>query len=119
MIEGTGIDIVEMPRITQVVQRQKRFPARILTAEETRLFQRLDTHRQLEFLAGHFAAKEACAKALGTGIGIFLSWHDIEMTADESGKPHMTVKSLKNRHVHVSVSHTRQYAVAQVIIERG
>lgn len=116
MIEGIGIDIVEMERIHRVMRRQVRFPERILTEREIQLFERLGSQRRLEFLAGHFAAKEAYAKALGTGIGEFLSWRDIEMIADETGKPLMMAKTSTN-HIHVSITHTKEYAAAQVILE--
>lgn len=117
MIAGIGIDMIEIERIAQLTDRQGRFPRRILTASEWSRYRGLHSHRQLEFLAGHFAAKEAYAKACGTGIGVHLSWRDIEMLPNEDGKPLMTAKDMAMP-IHVSVSHTRDHAIAEVIIER-
>jgi holo-[acyl-carrier protein] synthase len=73
----------------------------------------------LEFLSGRFAGKEACSKALGTGIGKSLSWQDISILNDSSGKPilHISKDIIGNREIHVSLSHTKTMASACVIIE--
>ncbi len=80
----------------------------------SRNFTVLSGRRQVEFLAGRFSAKEAFSKAAGTGIGKNLSFIDIEIESDALGKP-MIVKP--KVHAHLSISHSREYAVAQVIIE--
>ncbi|MCC3358074.1 holo-ACP synthase [Bacillus sp. REN16] len=115
MIIGTGIDIVELERINKVLQRQKKFVDRILTNREKEKFLRLSESRQIEFLAGRFAVKEAYSKAVGTGIGGNLSFLDIEALSDENGKPVLT-KPL-NHKAHLSITHSKEYAVAQVILE--
>jgi holo-[acyl-carrier protein] synthase len=115
MIVGTGIDMIELKRIKQAVSHQPRFPERILTYFEQKKFESLKGKRQYEYLAGRFAAKEAMAKALGVGIGAELSWHDMEIKSDEKGKPFLT--SPYPYLCHLSISHTREYAVAQVILE--
>lgn len=117
MISGIGIDIVEISRIKELALRQKKFVDRILTLNEKKKYDRLPAHRKDEFLAGRFAAKEAFAKALGTGIGKECSFHDIEIVNDESGKPRI-VKPFREG-VHLSISHSKEYAVAQVIIEEN
>lgn len=116
MITGIGIDIVELKRIQDIVVRQKRFAERILTSNEKQVFDKLAGKRKIEFLAGRFAAKEAFSKAKGTGIGKELSFVDIEIASDEKGKPFIC-KPLNNG-VHLSISHSMEYAVAQVIIEK-
>ncbi len=78
MIKGIGIDIVEINRLARVLNRQPRLPERILTLSEQDIFNELSEKRQLEFLAGRFVAKEAFAKAYGTGIGRHLSFHDLK-----------------------------------------
>ncbi|EKF34899.1 MULTISPECIES: holo-ACP synthase [Bacillus] len=118
MIKGIGIDIVEIDRLSRVLGRQPRLPERILTLSEQDAFHTLSKKRQLEFLAGRFAAKEAFAKAYGTGIGQYLSFHDIEIQKDASGKPFIKSEKTKEDHVHLSITHTREYAAAQVLIER-
>lgn len=116
MIIGTGIDIVEISRVKKTYEKQPRFADRILTDRELKDFHGLSGHRQAEFLAGRFAAKEAYSKALGTGIGKDLSFRDIEIAKDENGKP--IVSRPENEYVaHVSISHSKDFAVAQVILE--
>ncbi|MHC0039462.1 holo-ACP synthase [Pseudoneobacillus sp. C159] len=115
MILGTGIDIVELDRIKTIIERQPKFIQRILTEDEQVIFKKLTGARKVEFLAGRFAAKEAFSKARGTGIGSDLSFLDIEIQADVKGKPQI-VSPIKEG-VHLSISHSRDYAIAQVIIE--
>jgi holo-[acyl-carrier protein] synthase len=115
MIIGTGIDMIELARIKKVVTRQIRFPERILTSFERKRYESLTGNRKYEYLAGRFAAKEAMAKALGVGIGLELSWHDMEIKADEKGKPFIT--SSYPYICHLSISHTKDHAIAQVILE--
>lgn len=117
MIAGIGIDIVEMKRIEEINERQKRFAERILTINEKRTFEGLSGKRKIEFLAGRFAAKEAFSKAHGSGIGKELSFLDIEISTDERGKPYISRPI--NEGVHLSISHSVDYAVAQVIIENS
>ncbi len=116
MIIGTGIDIVELERIKEVLIRQPRFVDRILTDSEKRSYLRLSNKRQVEFLAGRFAAKEAFVKAVGTGISHAYSWQDIEIRKEPSGKPFLVVDGYEER-MHLSISHSVLYAIAQVIIE--
>ncbi|MFS0656915.1 holo-ACP synthase [Bacillus sp. 179-C3.3 HS] len=118
MIKGIGIDIVEIKRLAQVLSRQSRFPERILTLHEQDEYQTLNDKRRLEFLAGRFAAKEAFSKAYGTGIGKQLSFHDIEIQKDDSGKPYIKSVKIADDKVHLSITHTKEYAAAQVLIER-
>lgn len=114
MIKGIGIDIIELSRIEEVLTRQKKLIDRILTHREKQTFGELSEHRKIEFLAGRFAAKEAFSKAAGTGIGKELSFLDIEIETDSIGKPVIVQPKAK---VHLSISHSRGYCVAQVIIE--
>lgn len=116
MIKGIGIDIVELNRVRTINERQPKFIKRILTENEILLFETLSKSRQIEFLAGRFAAKEAYAKAKGTGLGEYLSFLDIEILPDLFGKPE--IKTKEKEIVHLSISHSREYAVAQVIIEK-
>lgn len=113
MISGIGIDITELDRVAKIENRLAR---RILTPAEQGLFQRYKGSRKTEFLAGRFAAKEAYAKAAGVGIGRHLSFQEIEIINTPAGKPELTAEKDK-RTIHVSISHSRDYACAQVIIE--
>lgn len=116
LIKGIGIDIVEVQRIKNISERQKGFIDRILRTEEKKYYEQLSPKRKVEFLAGRFAAKEAYAKAMGTGIGTHLSFQDIQIEYDQYGKP-VLPSPAPGLNIHLSISHSEQYAVAQVIIE--
>ncbi|RXT05204.1 holo-ACP synthase [Ammoniphilus sp. CFH 90114] len=125
MIKGIGIDIVDKERMQHVLQRQgQKFINRILTETEQKGMPSTGD-RQLEYVAGRFAAKEAFAKATGFGFGKELSWQDVAVLRDDRGKPTLELcrkwleihnPKLKQSY-HVSISHEKKYAVAQVIIE--
>ena len=115
MIKGIGLDIVEIKRIAQLAERQPKFIRRILTEAEIDHYSTLTGGRRYEFLAGRFAAKEAFAKARGTGIGTDLSFTDIEVRKDQLGKPYIALPIEKG--VHLSITHSKDFAAAQVIIE--
>src|SRR5690625_2036565 len=119
MIKGIGIDIVELERISRLVKRNNRFIERTLTKQEIVQYNALRSdRRKTEYLAGRFAAKEAFAKATGTGIGK-LQFTDIEVLTTTSGAPSLAVRGYESYHLHVSISHSKHYAVAQVIIEEN
>ncbi|MBA6412533.1 holo-ACP synthase [Parahaliea sp. F7430] len=83
---AVGTDILEIARIEAVVERLgDRFVARILTAEEQREYN--NSQMPLRLLAKRFAAKEAIAKALGTGIGRGVSWQHMNIVHDDKGAP--------------------------------
>lgn len=119
MIAGIGLDIVELSRIEDLYKRKPGFSDRILTTPEQNTFQSLRGKRQTEFLAGRYAAKEAYAKAKGCGIGSALSFQDLEVGNKAGGQP--TIIDKKNAEdygVHLSITHTRTTAAAQVVIEK-
>ncbi|WP_042454572.1 holo-ACP synthase [Neobacillus dielmonensis] len=115
MIKGIGTDIIEISRIKILLQKQPKFADRVLTPHEKQKYEGLSLNRQAEFLAGRFAAKEAYSKAAGTGIGKELSFLDIEIGTAPSGKPYFRKPEGL---AHLSISHSREYAVAHVIIEQ-
>jgi holo-[acyl-carrier protein] synthase len=115
MIKGIGLDIVEIGRIQQLVERQPKLIKRVLTVNEQDQLASLTGPRSIEFIAGRFAAKEAFAKANGTGIGHALSFQDIEISKDPHGKPFFSKPDGMN--AHLSITHSREFAAAQVIIE--
>ncbi len=114
MIVGIGLDLIEIERIEHAVSNNERFVERILTPNERERYVQLSTKRKIEFLAGRFAAKEAYAKARGTGIGK-LSWQHIEIKS-ENGRP-VILSTNEHERVHVTITHTKQTVAAQVIIE--
>lgn len=117
MIKGIGIDIVELSRIKDSIKQNSRLIKRILTEKEQILLSTINgEQRKIEFIAGRFAAKEAFAKAIGTGIGR-LSFKEIEILREESGKPQIKVDGFEKYMLFLSITHSKEYAVAQVIIE--
>lgn len=116
MIVGIGLDVIELGRIQKAVLRRKRFVDRILTRAEKEQYETLSESRKIEFLAGRFAAKEAYAKARGTGIGK-LSWQDIEVKTD-NGRPVIIATDMRQEKVHMTITHTKAFAAAQVIITK-
>ncbi|QQK75210.1 holo-ACP synthase [Salicibibacter cibarius] len=118
MIVGTGIDIAECKRMEMVISRQPRFISRILTVEEQKRLDEMTDRRKIEFITGRFAIKEAFAKANGSGIGEAINWKDVEVFHTEGGAPLLICPKLDDSiHVHASISHSRDYAIGQVILE--
>jgi len=121
MILGTGIDIIEVERIESATKKNA-FIERIFTTAEQDYFEKTNYNPQT--VAGAFAAKEAVAKALGVGFG-YVKWKDVEILHDENGKPYVILhdgayermNDLAGKRVHVSISHIKQLAVAQAILE--
>ncbi len=123
MILGLGVDIVEVGRMARILKRYpKRFLERVFTqAERELILSRPESHL---YAAAFFAAKEACSKALGTGLrGI--SWKEMEIGHHPTGKPFIVLKgraqkrfqTMGGKSLHLSLSHERTHAVAVVIIE--
>lgn len=117
MIVGHGIDIEELASIQEAVERKDSFAQRVLTAKELERFTGLKGRRKIEYLAGRWSAKEAFAKAMGTGIGK-LSFQDLEILNDEKGAPYFSQAPFSGK-IWLSISHTEQYATASVILEES
>lgn len=122
MIYGTGIDIVEIGRIKKAMEKPK-FLERFFSQEEIAYFQSRGLAAQS--VAANFAGKEAFSKAIGTGVRGF-SLCEVEILRDETGKPHIALSGAAKKIVDeagisglfISISHSEEYAVAQVIAER-
>lgn len=116
MIKGIGIDLIELERIERLMMQKERFVKRILSEKEQVEFNLITNwRRKVEYLAGRFAAKEAFSKAIGTGIGE-LRFTDIIVLKNSVGAPKLIVPGYEKEKLFVSISHSKQYAVAQVII---
>lgn len=115
MIAGIGVDIVELNRLEIIIKEKPSFIERILTKSEKEIFDRYNLKRQIEFLGGRFAAKEAFSKAFGTGIGK-VSFHDLEILNASNGKPVLR-QNLFEGNVFVSISHTDLIATAYIVLE--
>ena len=121
-VVGHGIDLVEIPRIARLLQDHgERFMKRCFTEAEAHYA--ANRRRQIEHLAGRFAAKEAILKALGTGWQRGIAWTDAEVTRLPSGQPQVAVHGVCRKIADdmgidrwwISISHTESYAMASVI----
>jgi holo-[acyl-carrier protein] synthase len=124
MIVGTGIDIAEVLRIRQAMDRHgDRFLKRIFTAEEIRYC--TSKANAVERLAARFAAKEAGMKAIGTGWRRGVTWKDLEVVRYPGQRPQLRLRGkaaeialdLGCKTTHLSLSHTAEQAIAHVILE--
>lgn len=116
LIQGIGIDLVELPRIEKIILEKPSFVKRVLTPNEATIFASLSARRKIEFLGGRFACKEAYSKALGTGIGS-TSFQDIEVLNNDLGAPYVA-QSTYDGPIFVSITHTENTAMAQIILEK-
>lgn len=123
---GIGIDVVEVGRIASSLDEfGERFAARIFTPKE-REYCQSKARPELHF-AARFAAKEAVAKALGTGIGSEVGWLDLEITRGENGEPILELAGRAKEfcasreivEIKISLTHARDYAAANAIVLCG
>jgi holo-[acyl-carrier protein] synthase len=124
MIVATGIDSVDISRIEEAFDRRgPRFRERVFTAGEIAYCEARGS--RFASYAVRFAAKEAIMKALGTGWAAGVAWRDIEVVREEKGAPTIRLggralqlfNELGARRVHLSLTHSLQIAIAQVILE--
>lgn len=125
MIFATGIDIVEIDRIKQTIQKHSgRFEQKVFTQKEVDY-----CHSQADpakHFAARFSVKEAVLKCFGTGMTGGILWKDIEVEKRETGQPVLKLygkgeklfSQLKLKHIHISISHDKKYAVAHAIAEK-
>ena len=123
MIVGVGVDLTRASRIERALDRHgRRFVERILHPDERRAC--FDSPRPARFLARRFAAKEAVAKACGTGIGAALGWHDVRVARCDSGQPRVdfgeACAPLRERlgiaGAHLSLADDGDYAIAFAVL---
>ena len=125
MIISIGIDIIEVGRVRETIARTPRFAERVFTEAE-RSYCESRRAAAAQHYAARFAAKEAALKALQTGWSGGISWQDVEVAAKESGAPiilfHGRARELYEASgataAHISISHTAEHAIAEVILEK-
>ena len=125
MIVGTGIDIVEVDRIKNSIQKYSdRFKKKIFTQKE---IDYCDSQAEpAKHFAARFSVKEAVLKCFGTGMSGGILWKDIEVDKLESGQPILNLygkgekifDQLNLKHIHISITHDKSYAVAHAIAEK-
>lgn len=117
MLTGIGTDIIEIDRIRRAISRHSRFLERVFTRNELDLFE--SRGMDMASIAANFAGKEAVLKVLGTGI-TGLSWKDIEILREMSGKPYVRLsgsaadlaEQLEIEEILISLSHSKTQALA-------
>jgi holo-[acyl-carrier protein] synthase len=125
VIVSIGIDIVEVYRISETLTRTPRFAERVFTEKE-RAYCEAKGAAAAQSYAARFAAKEAFLKALKTGWRGKITWHDMEILNDADGVPNLEIAGEARRlmenlgadKIHLSISHTSEHAVAEVILEK-
>jgi holo-[acyl-carrier protein] synthase len=125
VIVSIGIDIVEVYRIRETLARTPRFTERVFTEKE-RAYCESKGAAAAQSYAARFAAKEAFLKALKTGWRGRITWQDMEILNDAQGVPGLEIKGearllldvLGADRIHLSLSHTTDHAVAQVVLEK-
>jgi holo-[acyl-carrier protein] synthase len=124
MLIGTGVDLMEIERIAHSIGRfGDRFLRRVYTASEIAYC--LSKRSSAESFAARFAAKEAGAKALGTGISWGVTWTEFEVKREPSGRPTLALngraqalaKELGVKSISLSLTHSREMAMAMVMME--
>jgi len=120
MVEGVGIDIIEVSRIkTNIDEYGSLFTGKIFTSEEIKYCS--DKPNPFQHFAARFAAKEAFSKATGTGWNSDFSWQEVEVMNEPSGRPYLrlygaAMKNFGNKKIFLSLSHSGDYVTAIVII---
>jgi holo-[acyl-carrier protein] synthase len=121
-IVAHGIDLVDCPRIEQMIERHgERFIRRVFTDAEQAYAEA--NKNEVEKLAGRFAAKEAVLKLVGTGWRGKIAWTDIEIINNAAGQPEVTLggevrkiaDKLGIKHISVSITHTANFAIASAV----
>ncbi len=126
MILGIGTDIVSNSRMESVISKHgEKFTERIFSEKEKKYFRGIDKRRAIQRMGASFAAKEAFAKAIGTGFRYGISFPDIAIVRDPRGKPLMNLsgkagefaRNMGAQRIHLSISHEKSHSLAVVIIE--
>lgn len=125
MIFGIGTDIIEISRIEHAIRKSQSFSDKIFTLQEQE-YCNARNHARFESFAARYAAKEALFKALGTGYRYGFAFDEVEILNDDLGKPEIkahgkVLKFLQENqisHIHLSLSHAKENAVAYVILEK-
>lgn len=126
MIISIGVDIIEVRRVRETIERTPRFAERVFTEAE-RAYCESRGAVAAQHYAARFAAKEAALKALQTGWSGGISWQDVEVAAKESGAPlilfHGRARELYQQSganaAHLSLAHTTEHAIAEVVLEKN
>lgn len=123
MIFGIGTDIIEVSRIRKAIEKENGFREKIFSSKE--IISCEQKSNKYQSYAARFAGKEAFMKAYGTGWAEGIAWAEIEILNHENGAPYVIlthktkdiVLADKEMKIHISLSHLKEYAIAEVILE--
>jgi holo-[acyl-carrier protein] synthase len=126
VIISIGVDIIEVRRVRETIERTPRFVQRVFTEAE-RAYCESRGVVAAQHYAARFAAKEAALKALQTGWSGGISWQDVEVSAKESGAPFLLLHGRARElfeasgatAAHLSIAHTTEHAIAEVVLEKN
>lgn len=116
MIKGVGIDAVEVERVKKIVARGDSFAQKVLTPNEFAQYQKMKGKRKVEYVGGRFSLKESFSKAMGTGLGKYIGFQDVETLWDQLGHPVMT-STKYHGHIFPSITHDNHEIVTMVVLE--
>jgi len=123
VIKGIGVDVIEIRRIKELIEKDEKFITKIFNESEIKYCE-LKVRKEQHY-AARFTAKEAFFKAMGTGWRQGMKWKEVLVENDSLGKPEIKIKGStlagfkknKFRNVFLSISHTKNYAISLVVIE--
>ena len=116
MIRCFGIESVEVELMKKIVEKGDKFDKRVLTPKEFAQYQQLKGKRKVEYLGGRFSLKESFSKALGTGLGKYVGFQDIETLWDDLGHPVMTSTKFSGN-IFASITHDDHEIITGVVLE--
>ena len=112
MIKGVGIDSVEVERVKKIVDKGDSFAKKVLTPNEFAQYQKMKGKRKVEYLGGRFS------KAMGTGLGKYVGFQDVETLWDDLGHPVMTSTKFDGK-IFPSITHDNHEIITFVVLEEN
>lgn len=116
MIKGVGIDSVEVERVKKIVLKGDSFAKKVLTPNEFKQYEKMKGKRKVEYLGGRFSLKESFSKAMGTGLGKYVGFQDVETLWDELGHP-VTTSTKYDGNIFPSITHDNHEIITMIVLE--
>lgn len=116
MIKGVGIDGVEVERVRKIVAKGDSFAKKVLTPNEFNQYTKMKGKGKVEYLGGRFSLKESFSKAMGTGLGKYVSFQDVETLWDKLDHPVMT-STKYDGNIFPSITHDNHEIITMVVLE--
>lgn len=116
MIKGIGIDSVEVERVKKIIDKGDAFAKKVLTKKELAQYQKMKGKRKVEYLGGRFSLKESFSKAMGTGLGKYVGFQDVETLWNDLGHP-VTTSTKFAGNIFSSITHDNHEIITFVVLE--